>query len=316
PSEPGPDAAPPSTIPASAAGTFAIASTLDLDVPAVAEPALATLIAATDGPDDPTRYLVDEMIAWLPDGAAKDIAAVAAPYVAAYINARLVEVAPRFVPGIGGIASGLSRIASHFGTVESLRIAEDGTGVRTITGLRFELGGAATVVRLADAGLPDLAASVRVVLDATGRLAIAEHEHALPYGAILRLGLDRAVVPSIEPGARGLAEALAALLDCDRVGAMVADRVGVGSAALYGAACLATMTAIASKVDAGIARVDQTPLGVEVAGSAQALDDDGDGTTDELVSGRWAGAIYAGPERTPIAAASFSGAATHPAPGS
>ncbi|TMQ13005.1 MAG: hypothetical protein E6J90_29570 [Deltaproteobacteria bacterium] len=305
---PAPDAAP-SMVPASPAGAFAVVSTFDLRLPAAAQPAMAALTAATDGPDDPSRFVIDRMIEGLPDGSAKTIAKAVAPYVAAYVNARLNEIAPRFVGGLAGIATGLSRIATHVGTLETLQIDAGGTGVRTIHGVRFEVGGAVTVVHLAEAGLADISAAVRAVLDATGQLAISEHAHGLPYGAILRLGLDRAVVPSVQPGARDLAEALGALLDCARLGALVAERVGLGSAALYAAACQTAMTAAASEVDARLAAIDQIALGIEVAGTVHAVDHDGDGTIDELTGGRWTGAVYTGQIRELIDAASFAGTA-------
>ena len=52
---------PPSKIPSSAAGSFALTSELTLAIPDEAQPMIATLTAATDGPDDPTRYLVDRI---------------------------------------------------------------------------------------------------------------------------------------------------------------------------------------------------------------------------------------------------------------
>ena len=305
-STPVPDAAP-THIPTSAVGTFAITSTIDLHVPAAAEPALATLLAATDGPDDPARYVVDRLIAALPEGSVKKLATAAAPFVAAYVNERLVDLAPRFTDGLNGLAIGLSRVATHLGTVETLRIDDGGTGIRTITGVRFEVGGGVTVVPLGSAGLPELAAGVRVTLDAEGHLGISEHEHALPYGALLRLGLDRAVARSVEPTAGDLAGALGGLLDCDRLGHVVAERVGFGSPVVYGAACRAAMTAVASEVDARLAAIDQTPLGIEVAGSAVGFDGDGDGAMDEINAGRWTGAVYSGDDREPIDAASFLG---------
>jgi len=304
-----PDAAPPPPVPLHAAGVFAVSSTFDVRLPIEAQPALATLLAATDGPDDPSRFLIDRMIAGFPDGNVKMIAIAAAPYVAAYVNARLHDIAPRFAPGLAGITTGLSRIATHFGTIETLQIGDDGTGVRTITGIRFELGGATTVVHLADAGITDISAAVWATLDATGRLAISEHTHELPYGAMLRLGLARAVVPSVEPTAHDLAGALATLLDCDRLGAVVAGRVGLGSPSLYGGACRGAMTAIASEIDAHIAAIDQAAVGIEVAGSASAQDDGGDGAIDALRAGRWTGAVYSGQDRELIDAARFTGAA-------
>lgn len=297
--------APPSTIPTNPVGVFAVTSTMDFHVPGAAAPALQALLAATDGPDDPARFVVDRLVALLPDGSVKTIADAAAPLVAAYINARLSELAPHLMTGLDGLAIGLARIATHLGTVETLRIDSGGTGIRTITGVRFEVGNAVTVVPLASAGLTDLAAGVRVTLDATGRVAISEHEHALPYGALLRVGLDRAVAPSVAPAAGNLAGALGALLDCERLGGVIANRVGLGSATLYGAACRAAMTALAAEVDAQLAAIDRTPLGIEVAGTAMGYDGNGDGVMDELVAGRWTGSVYTDSDREPIDAASF-----------
>jgi hypothetical protein len=305
PPTPASDAAPPSTIPTSPVGVFAVTSTLDFHVPDAAAPALQTLLAATDGPDDPARFVVDRLVALLPDGSVKTIADAAAPFVAAYVNARLSDLAPRLVTGLDGLATGLARIATHLGTVETLRIDAGGAGVRMITGVRFEVGNAVTVVPLAAAGLTDLVAGVRVTLDASGQVAISEHEHALPYGAILRLGLDRAVAPSVAPTAGDLAGALGALLDCDQLGIVIANRVGLGSATLYGAACRAAMTALAAEVDAQLAAIDRVPLGIEVAGTAMGYDGNGDGVMDELDAGRWTGSVFTSSDREPIDAASF-----------
>lgn len=174
--------------------------------------------------------------------------------------------------------------------------------------MRFEVGHTVTVVSLADGGLGDLVAGVWVTVDAAGNVGISEHAHALPYGAILRLGLDRAVAPSVEPTAGDLAGALGRLLDCDRLGGVIAGRVGLGSATLYAAACRTAMAAMASDVEAQLVAIDQTPLGIEVAGAAVGFDGDGDGTMDELRAGRWTGAVFAGADREPIDAGSFVGA--------
>jgi hypothetical protein len=162
-------------------------------------------------------------------------------------------------------------------------------------------------VSFADAGLPDITVGLRVALDSSGHLGLSQHAHPLPYGALLQLGLDRGVVVGVEPTARDLASALGALVDCERLGGLVADRVGLGSAALYTAACRAGMTAIASEIDAQLAAIDDTELGLEVSGAATGVDLDGDGTMDELRGGSWSGALYAAAARDPIAAASFTG---------
>jgi len=304
---PGPDAAPPSTVPTSPAGRFTVTSTFDLPVPPAAEPVLAALAAATDGPDDPTRYLVDRMIATLPDGTIKTIAGGAAPYVAAYLNERLADIAPRFVTGIAALSDGLARIASHVGTVETLEIDGRGAAIRTITGARFDVGATPVIVGFAGAGLADLVAGTQVTLDATGRVTIGDHAHRVPYGAWLRLGLDRAVIAGVEPTARDLATALASLVDCAALGALAADRIGLGSPALYQTACRAAMTAIASELYARIAAIDDAPVALDVTGTADGVDLDGDGSMDELRAGRWSGALSSAAAREPIEAARFTG---------
>jgi len=282
---PPPPPPPPPMIPAQTTGRFAVTSELALAVPAEVAPVLATLTEATDGPDDPTRYLIDHMIATLPDGAVKSIALGAAPYLAAYVQARIGEVAPRLAPGLAALANGLTRVATHVGTTETLRVDGAGNALRTITGVRFMVGDTPIVARFADHGLPDIPVTTKVTLDAAGHVTLAAHSHPLPYGALLRLGLDRAVVPSVEPTAHDLAGALAALVDCDALGAMVGDRLGAGLATLYVTACATAMTTLASELDARLAEVADITL--TVAGAADTLDLDHDGSVDELRNGGW-----------------------------
>ena len=55
-------------------GSCVVASELAIPIPAAACPVIARLVAASHGPDDPARYLIDRMIGTLPDGAARTIA--------------------------------------------------------------------------------------------------------------------------------------------------------------------------------------------------------------------------------------------------
>src|SRR5262245_22172447 len=76
----------PVAVPIDPAGQFAVTSTFSLSAPpAAAVDVLGELTAATDGPDDPSRYLIDLMIERLPAGSTKTYAAAVAPYVAAYV---------------------------------------------------------------------------------------------------------------------------------------------------------------------------------------------------------------------------------------
>jgi hypothetical protein len=299
------DAAPPvSTVPTLIGGTYDLAGTLDLQtLPAPADALLGQLGAATDQPDDPARYLVDRMVAALPDGTFKSVATGLAPYIAPYIQIEIDRIAPHFAPGIRQLASGLAAIAHHMTPIERMIIASDGLATRALIGLRF----GSTPCDLAANGAPDALAITRVAIDGEGKLALAGHRMQLPYGEMLRLGLDRAVIPSIDLAAGNLADALRDLVDCHALGATFAAHAGLGSPALYETACAAAMTGLASDVYRKIAAIDDAPFELNVSGAALGVDLDANGTMDEVRSGTWTGtATYAG-TKGPLGAATFTG---------
>jgi hypothetical protein len=277
-----PDA--PSTVPRTATGTFSVESTLDFAPPPTAESSLALFADATDGPDDPSRFVIDAMVARLPEGSVKTVAEAAAPFVAAYVNARLGTAAPRLAPGLAQLDAQLQRIARHLDTIETLAIDATGLATRTVSGVRFDVG-TQLAVPFAQVGLPEVATVTRVQLW-DGELAIPAHAIALPYAAILRVGLDHAIVPYVAPGTTDLASALAQLADCARIGGLVAEAVGVGAATTYQAACTAGLTAIAADVDARLAAIGDG-LHVDASGHATGVDLDGDGAMDAIRDGAW-----------------------------
>lgn len=294
-------------IPTSIAGRYQLTSTFDFAIPTAAAPVLGELHEATDAADDPTRYLLDRMIATLPDGTTKTLAEQVAPYVAAYLNARLSAFAPRLAAGLDAIAAGTTRLASHLTLIESLQIDERGDATRTLTGVQLAAGSGTTTLAFANNGLPDSSGATHVALDGSGHLAFSGHAHEMRFGSLLRLGLDLAVIPSAVPGTHDLATALGDLLDCAKLGDIVAERVGLGPPSLYETACRAAMTALASEIDAELAAIDRTPLVMQVSGTADAIDLDGDGTMDALRAGRWTGSLGASGSSTPIGAATFMG---------
>src|SRR6202000_2313687 len=119
---------------------------------------------------DAGRFLIDQMVASLPDGAMKTIARGAAPYVAAYLNTQLSTVAPKLTAGLNQLSTGLIRIADHVGKTETWTLDAAGTTTRTITGFAFDAGGHTTQVRLADAGLADLSVTAHATFPPGGRL--------------------------------------------------------------------------------------------------------------------------------------------------
>ena len=286
-------------VPVDPTGWFTLRSTLSIAEPPVAmTTALAELTLATDGPDDPSRYLVDLIVDCLPDGWTKVYAAQLAPFLAAYVDTKVAQIAPRFLPGVHALADGTNQIARRFGTLEDLQIARDGRATRTITGLVFDK----TDVVFAPLGIGDLAAVTTASL-ADEALAIGAHTVAIDYAQVLRLGLDRAVIPTVTPGCTDLACALAQLVDCPALGVALAEKVGFGPPTLYASACAVGLTAAAAKIYAGLPRAGGQAIVLEVRGQARGVDRDRDGYLDAIEAGTWSGTF----DRAPLAAGSFTG---------
>jgi hypothetical protein len=302
------DAPPPNAIPRNPAGVFAVTSALDIRLPAATKAVVDSLTVATTGPDEPTRYLLDHMLAQLPDGTIKTIALDAAPLVAAYLDGEVASIAPRFQSGITAIAQGLTTIATRLGTVETLRVDDTGAATRTVTAARFQVSATPTVVSFGDFGLADLVVSTHVGLDGAGHVTIPSHEIAFPYGALLRLGLDHAVIPSVDSTATNLTAILTGLVDCEMLGQLVSDRLGVGSDGLYTAACVAGMNAIATDIYARLAAIDANgPAQLALAGAAEGIDLDGDGLMDQVRAGVWTGALVTAGSTDAINEGTFTG---------
>src|SRR3569623_489069 len=298
-----PDAAP-SQIPKTITGTYDLVGTLDLaTLPAPADSILSELANATDSPDDPARYLVDRMVAALPEGTFKSVATGLAPYVAPYIELELDRIAPHFAPGVRAIATGLTTVAHHMTTIERLVVAPGGITTRALIGLQL----ANTPCELAAGGAPAALAITRAEIDATGTLLLTTHEMQLPYGEMLRLGLDRAVLPSVDLSASDLAGALRDLVDCHQLGLTFYAHASLGSAALYETACAVAMTSLATEVYDHISAIDQSPFVLDVSGTATGIDVNADGAMDQIHAGAWVGtASYAG-AKGPLGVNTFTG---------
>jgi hypothetical protein len=273
-------------VPIEATGTFSIRSSFTLSAPPPgAAQVLAELTAATDGPDDPSRFLVDRLVAKLPEGRTQVIAAAVAPYIAAYVQQRIDSFAPELATKLRGLADGVNQVARRFGTTESLTIDATGTAQHVITGLGFGASGREVEIAFAPLGMADVAMQTRVTLDGSA-LAVSAHDALVPYGAVLRLGLDRVVVPHLVPGALDLADAFEAVVDCDRLGGHVSEYLGVGSADLYAGACTVALMRLAAEI---YERLETPPVRISIAGSARAVDAGGDGPMDSIVDGVWTG---------------------------
>jgi hypothetical protein len=304
----GGDAAQP--VPTTPEGTYAMQSHFDLaaNVPGTAGTITSYVIDATDSPGDPTLFIIQKLTAALPDGQIKDAVASATPYVAGYLNDRLLEVAPTFVPKMLGLASAFGQVAQDFGMTEVLEVDGAGRAVKTVKGLRFEVDGALQELAFADYGVAETRIEgLSVTLSKTGALAIGEHEVPVRYGQVMRLALDEVLIPLLDPASSNLGELFESAVNCKAVGRYVYDAIGFGSASTFEAACTAGLGAGATALYDLMRDIDSAALELTLTGEARGVDRDRDGKMDEIVTGTWRGGLrYAGTP-APLAAAKFYG---------
>lgn len=301
----------PQPVPLTPEGKFNVQSDFDLasNMPGTAGTVVNTFILATDDPDDPTKFIVDKLIAALPDGSVKNFAQQSAPFVTGYLNDRLLQIAPDLLTKVVDTGNAFGQVARHFGTIETLDINAAGVATKVVTGVHFTVDNVPLDFAFADYGLPDVKVdNVQVTLEPTGKLSIANHSVGLSYGAVLKVALDQAIIPLIDPSASNLGDLLHNAVDCQAVGQYVYEALDFGSPSTYQTACTAGLTAGANAIYTQISHIDGAALQFSLAGTAKGVDKNRDGKMDSILSGLWDGTTsYAG-SPAPLATAKFFGA--------
>jgi len=303
-------------VPTTPEGAYAMESHFDLatNVPGTAGTITGYIIDATDSPDDPTLFIVQKLTAALPDGAVKNAVASATPFVAGYLNDKLLEVAPTFFTKMLTLANGFGQVTKDFGTLEVLEVDAAGGAVKTVKGLHFEIDGVVHELYFADLGIAETRVDgLQVTLAKTGALAISEHKVPLQYGQVMRVALDQALIPMIDPASANLGQLFKHAVNCTAVGTYVhnalAERgVTFVSASTVEAACNTGLAAGAKALYDQMSRIDGAALEFGLSGEARGVDKNRDGKMDEIVTGTWSGDLrYAGTP-APLAEAKFFGA--------
>jgi hypothetical protein len=148
---------------------------------------------------------------------------------------------------------------------------------------------------------------VGVTFDDVGTLGLASHVVPLSYGQLVKLAIDKAIIPMVDPSAIDLGDLFAHLVDCAAVGEDVYNALQIGSPSSFEDACTDGLQAGASAIYASIHQIDTAALQFTIAGAAKGIDVDADGSLDRIQSGTWTGQItYAGTP-APLAAATFYG---------
>jgi hypothetical protein len=297
-------------VPLTPQGRFRVMSEFDLatNAPGTVGDVVNYFIAATDEPDDPTKFIVEKIAEALPAGTVKNIVQGSIPFVAGYLNERLLEVAPDFVTKIVDVGDAFGQIAKQFGTIETYDIAANGVAVKNVTGLRFKVDNVDLEYEFADYGMqPVKVEGLQVRLEPTGKLTFASHKVPMKYGAALKLALDQAVIPMIDPSKANLGEFLKGIVNCQAVGQHVYNALGIGSPSTFESACNGGLVAGAQGLYSALDRIDGAALEFGLTGTSRAVDRNRDGKMDDIQTGVWTGELkYAG-SPAPLTTAKFYG---------
>ena len=301
-----------------ASGKFQMRSNFDIATNAPGKVGVVTnaIIDMTDSPEDPSLWVIERIIEKMPSGTFKNVLNSSKGFIAGYVNDRVLDLAPDFVSTMVQVGADFGQIAKNFGLNETLEVTKSADGylaTHTAVGAHFKIDNIESDHNFADFSVANIVvANVGLTLDQTGKLGIADHKMGITFGAVLRVGLDGAIIPMIDPTASNLGTLLQHKISCAKVGIAVRDAISSvigygGSASTYETACNQGLVAGANLIYAKIADIDSSALEFGITGTAKALDKNGDKTVDSLQTGAWTGNLsYAGTP-APLAGGTFYG---------
>jgi hypothetical protein len=290
-----------------ASGKYQMASSFDIasNMPGKVGEVTNAFINMTDGAADPAEWILEQVIAQMSNGTLKNLLNGVKPFVAGYLNDRLLQIAPDFVDATIQVGQDFGQMARNFGLNETLEVAGSGaayTASVTAVGVHFKVDTIETDIAFADNMVaPVAAANVGVTLDLqTGKLDIAEHKLPLSYGKILRIGLDKVIIPAINPSATNLNTLLVSLVNCQSVGVAINDALVSqfgfgGGASVWTTACTAGLQLGSNAIYTKIDSIDQSALEFGLVGVAKGVDTNQDKKVDKIQTGKWTGTLsYSG----------------------
>lgn len=307
--------------PTDATGRYSMRSTFDLatNAPGQVGEVVNTIIAITDGATDPADWLL-EQIGNQAGGVLEDAIDVARPFVAGYLNDRLLQFAPDFVDTTIQMGNDFGQIARNFGINETLDVTgTPGAFSSTVTavGAHLKIDAMERDITFADHAMTNVVVqNVGVTLSSTGQFGIAQHQLPISYGKVLRVGLDTMIIPSLATGATNLQTLFTQLVDCQAFGTVAAPVInqynplaGIINVTpgMVATGCTAGLNAAATMIYNKINGLDGSALELGLTGTARAIDTNSDRRIDRIQTGTWAGEMsYAGTP-APLSTATFFG---------
>ena len=183
-----------------------------------------------------------------------------------------------------------------------------GAATKTVQGLHFKVDNIDLDYNFADYNMQNIKVEgLQVTLEPSGKLAISKHTVGLKYGSVLKLALDKAIIPLIDPSAQNLGDLLKNLVNCRAVGTYVYQAVGIGSASTFESACNAGLAAAGPALYSQLDNIDGTALQFELTGTARGIDKNRDGKMDDIATGLWTGDLKYANTPAPLTTAKFFG---------
>jgi hypothetical protein len=147
-----------------ASGKYQMTSTFDIaaNMPGKVGEVSNAFINMTDGATDPADWILEQVIAKMSNGTLKNILNGARPFVAGYINERLLDIAPDFVTTIVQVGQDFGQAARNFGLNETLDVTGSGQAyMSTVSaiGVKFKIDNVETDVQFADHAMPPVSAA-------------------------------------------------------------------------------------------------------------------------------------------------------------
>ncbi|HVK85044.1 MAG TPA: hypothetical protein VM513_13100 [Kofleriaceae bacterium] len=297
-------------VPLTPEGRFTVQSDFDLatNLPGTAGTVANYFINATDDPEDPSKFIIEQLVNALPDGSIKNTLNGSIPFVAGYVNDKVRALTPEFVDKIIDLGDAFGQVTHHFGTNEILEITAGGRGTKTINGLHLVIDNVPLDIAFTDHGIqPITVANVQVALDQAGRLTVQPHVVPMKYGALVKLALEQAVIPMVDPSASTLEDALKNVVNCQAVGQWVYEAVDIGSASTFESACNTGLHLAPQALYGYLDSLDTSALEFNLTGTARGVDRNGDSKMDEIQTGVWTGEVKYSGSPAPLSTAKFHG---------
>ncbi len=297
-----------------ATGAYDLESAIDLGDGFVSTlgPGLGTLTDLIDSPNDPATFLIDRLLLEINQPALSTALGFLRPGIDSALNEQLLRLAPNLLGNLRRVGMELGRVAREMRFGSTMMVAEvatlepvhELTMTHTITTVMFTTSAGMRVsFPITMAGVtPPAAVGVggRIENPAlTGgraedpsKLLIDLHAIDYPLEPVVRLAIDRVILPELFPGATSLGGILQSQVSCMDVGAWLNTNVGFGGVATWQSFCDSALQAVGTILENELsAWLTGASGALRVSGNAVVNDANADRFIDTLTAGNWNGSF-------------------------